>query len=159
MKKFFEEFKEFISKGNVLDMAVGIIVGGAFTSIVTALTDNILTPLIGMIIGGLDIQDLSITVGSAKLQYGAFLQAILNFLIVAFVLFCIVKAINTARTAAEKKLKKEEEEKPAEPAVDPQIELLTEIRDLLQKDAGVSTSTDTDIVINTVDGADPLKQD
>ena len=114
-----KEFREFISRGNVLDMAVGIIVGGAFTSIVTALVDNIITPIIGMISGGVDFSSLSVTVGSANLQYGAFIQAVINFLLVAFVLFMVLKAVNTAAAKAQALVKKEEEEKaeaPAEPS-------------------------------------------
>ena len=108
MKNFFEEFKTFISRGNVLDMAVGVSVGGAFTAIVTSLTEDILTPLIGMLTGGIDVSGLSVTVGSAVLTYGKFLNAIINFLIVAFSVFCLVKAVNKLKDAALKK--KEEEE-------------------------------------------------
>lgn len=129
-----KEFREFISRGNVLDMAVGIIVGGAFTSIVTALVDNIITPIIGMISGGVDFSSLSVTVGSANLQYGAFIQAVINFLLVAFVLFMVLKAVNTAAAKAQALGKKEEEEKaeaPAEPS--DEVKLLTEIRDALMK--------------------------
>ncbi|MBP5291043.1 MAG: large-conductance mechanosensitive channel protein MscL [Lachnospiraceae bacterium] len=129
-----KEFKEFISRGNVLDMAVGIIVGGAFTSIVTALVDNIITPIIGMISGGVDFSSLAVTVGSANLQYGAFIQAVINFLLVALVLFLILKAVNTAASKAQALVKKEEEEKeeaPAEPSEE--VKLLTEIRDALKK--------------------------
>ena len=129
-----KEFKEFISRGNVLDMAVGIIVGGAFTSIVTALVDNIITPIIGMISGGIDFSSLSVTVGSANLQYGAFIQAVINFLLVAFVLFMVLKAFNTAAAKAAALAKKEQDEKeeaPAEPSEE--VKLLTEIRDALQK--------------------------
>ncbi len=129
-----KEFREFISRGNVLDMAVGIIVGGAFTSIVTALVDNIITPIIGMISGGVDFSSLSVTVGSANLQYGAFIQAVINFLLVAFVLFMVLKAVNTAAAKAQALVKKEEEEKaeaPAEPS--DEVKLLTEIRDALMK--------------------------
>ena len=128
------EFREFISRGNVLDMAVGIIVGGAFTSIVTALVDNIITPIIGMISGSVDFSSLSVTVGSANLQYGAFIQAVINFLLVAFVLFMVLKAVNTAAAKAQALVKKEEEEKaeaPAEPS--DEVKLLTEIRDALMK--------------------------
>jgi large conductance mechanosensitive channel len=131
MKKFFTEFKEFISKGNVLDMAVGIIIGSAFTAIVTSLVNDLLMPLVGILCNGIDIADLSVTVGSATLMYGSFLQAVINFLIIAFVIFCLVKAINTMKEKAMKK--KGEEEAAEEPAPDPQIELLTQIRDLLEK--------------------------
>ena len=109
MKKFFGEFKEFISKGNVMDMAVGIIVGGAFTAIVSALTDNIINPLIGSIFK-MDFSELAVTINGAELKYGAFIMAVINFIIIAFVLFLIVKGMNTLRAKAEEKKKKEEEE-------------------------------------------------
>ncbi|MBQ6315730.1 MAG: large conductance mechanosensitive channel protein MscL [Mogibacterium sp.] len=125
-----KEFKEFISKGNVMDMAVGIIIGGAFTAIVSALVDSILMPIIGMISGGMSVADMSVTVGNATLGYGAFLQAIIDFLLVALVLFFIIKGLNKAKSA----VAKEEEPAPEEPAPVPEdIALLTEIRDLLKK--------------------------
>ncbi|MCF0246065.1 MAG: large conductance mechanosensitive channel protein MscL [Ileibacterium sp.] len=132
MKNFLNEFKTFISRGNVLDMAVGVIVGGAFTAIVTSLTEDILTPVIGMLTGGVDISGLVLTVGNATLAYGKFLNAILNFLIVAFAVFCLVKAVNKLKDAA---LKKKEEEAVAEEekAEDPQVVLLREIKELLEK--------------------------
>ena len=124
-----KEFKEFISRGNVMDMAVGIIIGGAFTAIVGSLVADIITPIIGMLMGGINFSELAVTVGSAQLTYGNFIQAIINFLLVAWVLFMIVKAMN--------KMKKKEEEKPAEPeapAEPPEdIVLLREIRDSLKK--------------------------
>ena len=124
-----KEFKEFISRGNVMDMAVGIIIGGAFTAIVSSLVADIITPIIGMLMGGVDFSALAVTVGSATLTYGNFIQAVINFLLVAWVLFMIVKAMN--------KMKRKEEEKPAEPeapAEPPEdIVLLREIRDSLKK--------------------------
>ena len=122
------EFKEFISKGNVMDMAVGIIIGGAFTAIVTALVEKILMPVIGAICGGMSLEDMSIKVGNAAIAYGAFIQAIINFLLVAFVLFCIIKAMNKAKAAVEKPA-----EEPAEEETPADIALLEEIRDLLKK--------------------------
>lgn len=125
-----KEFKEFISKGNVMDMAVGIIIGGAFTAIVTALVDSILMPIIGAISGGKSVADMSIMVGNAAIGYGAFIQAIIDFLLIAWVLFLIIKALNKAKAA----VAKEEEEAPAEPEADPaDIALLKEIRDLLKE--------------------------
>ncbi len=125
-----KEFKEFISKGNVMDMAVGIIIGGAFTKIVTALVESILMPFIGVICGGKSVADMSVTVGNAAIGYGAFIQAIIDFLLVALVLFMILKAFNKAKSV----VAKEEEEAPAEPEPVPaDIELLTEIRDLLKE--------------------------
>lgn len=92
-KKFFAEFKEFISKGNVMNLAVGVIIGGAFSSIVTSLTDNIIKPLINCI-GGADIQGKIHLVGENYIDYGAFLSAVINFVIMAFIIFCLVKAVN-----------------------------------------------------------------
>ena len=124
-----KEFKEFISRGNVMDMAVGIIIGGAFTAIVGSLVADIITPIIGMILGGVDFSTLAVQVGEASITYGNFIQAIINFLIIAWVVFMMVKAMN--------KMKKKEEEKPAEPeapAEPPEdIVLLREIRDSLKK--------------------------
>ena len=97
-----KEFKEFISKGNVMDMAVGIIIGGAFTAIVTALVDSILMPIIGAISGGKSVADMSIMVGNAAIGYGAFLQAIIDFLLIAWVLFMIIKAMNAAKNLTKK---------------------------------------------------------
>lgn len=125
-----KEFKEFISKGNVMDMAVGIIIGGAFTAIVTALVDNIITPLLGIITGGVSFAERVITVGTASIQYGLFIDAIIKFLLVAWVLFLIIKALNKAKAA----VATEEEAAPEEPAPKPEdIQLLEEIRDLLKK--------------------------
>lgn len=102
MKKFLAEFKEFISKGNVLDLAVGVIIGGAFSSIVTALTDNIINPLINCI-GGADIQGKIHLVGDNYIDYGAFISAIINFVIMAFIIFLIVKAVNKMMSIGKKK--------------------------------------------------------
>ena len=138
----FKEFKEFISKGNVMDMAVGLVTGSAFTAIVTSLVNDVIMPCIGILVGGLNFSDLKVTLKAAKdgadavtLNYGSFIQAVINFLIVAFVIFLVVKAMNKMRAAAEKLMKKEEEEAaeaPKEPPAD--IALLTEIRDLLKKE-------------------------
>ena len=103
MKGFMKEFKEFISRGNVMDMAVGIIIGGAFTAIVTSLVDNIIMPLISGIFGGMSFADWSVKIGDSELQFGLLIAAIINFLLIALALFCIIKSIN--------KMKKE---KPAE---------------------------------------------
>lgn len=124
MKKFVLEFKEFISRGNVLDMAVGVVIGGAFTAIVTALVDNIITPLIGILVGGLDFTGLSVKVGEATIGYGAFIQAVINFLLISFVIFCVIRSFN-------KLAKKKEEEPAAPPAPAEDVVLLREIRDLL----------------------------
>lgn len=113
MKKFLQEFKEFISKGNVLDLAVGVIIGGAFSSIVTALTDNIIKPIINCI-GGAEIQGKIHLIGDNYIDYGAFLSAVINFLIMALIIFCIVKAVNKAMSLGKKH--EEEAPTPAEPA-------------------------------------------
>ncbi|MDE6469464.1 MAG: large conductance mechanosensitive channel protein MscL [Eubacterium sp.] len=101
MKKFFAEFKEFISKGNVMDLAVGVIIGGAFSGIVTSLTDNIIKPLINCI-GGAEIQGKLHLIGENYIDYGAFLSAVINFLIMALIIFCIVKTVNKAVSIGKK---------------------------------------------------------
>jgi large conductance mechanosensitive channel len=129
MKSFMKEFKEFISRGNVMDMAVGIIIGGAFNAIITALVDSIITPLIGVICGGIDFAKWGVQVGEANIMFGALIDAIIKFLLVALVLFSIIKAINKAKDVAGK-----DEEAPEEPAPVPEdIQLLTEIRDMLKE--------------------------
>lgn len=120
-------FKEFISKGNVLDLAVGVIVGGAFGKIVTSLVDDIIMPIIGLIIGGIDFSGLSLKIGDATVKYGMFIQNVVNFLIIAFSIFLVVKAVNKMR-----RIKPEKEEAPAEPQKTNEEILLTEIRDLLK---------------------------
>ena len=97
MKKIAKEFREFISRGNVIDMAVGVIIGGAFTAIVNSLVNDMLTPLLGLLTGGVDFTALSFGIGDAQFCYGSFLAAILNFLLVALVLFLLVKTINKIR--------------------------------------------------------------
>ena len=146
-KSFFQEFKEFISKGNVLDMAVGVIIGTAFTKIVNSVVSDIIMPALGLLTGNIDFADLKIVLSEAvmdgetvvkeelAIRYGVFLDALLNFLLIAICVFAVVKIFNTIKAKAEALKKKEEEEKPAEePKPDPQIVLLTEIRDLLKKD-------------------------
>ncbi len=117
------EFKEFAMKGSMMDMAAGIIIGAAIGKVVGALVENVLMPLIGIVMGGVDFSSLAMKVGEASIGYGAFVQALIDFLIIAFVIFMLLKTINN--------LKKKEEEAPAEPAED--VALLTEIRDLLKK--------------------------
>lgn len=105
MKKLLKEFGEFINRGNVLDMAVGVIIGAAFTSIVTALTTNIINPLISMIGGSPEVKGMAFTFNGATVDFGAFISAVINFLIVAIVVFAIVKAFNKAQTAGAKLVK------------------------------------------------------
>ena len=126
--KTLSEFKEFISKGNVIDLAVGVIIGSAFGKIVSSIVDDILMPIIGVIIGGIDFSDLSITVGSAVVKYGVFIQNVIDFLIVAACIFFLVKIIEKFNRA-----KEEEEAAEAEEKKDEQIVLLEEIRDLLKE--------------------------
>ena len=133
MKKLFKEFGDFIKRGNVIDLAVAVVIGGAFSSIVTSLVNDVIMPVIGMITGGINLSNLSVTVGDATLTYGNFLQAVINFLIIAFVIFMVVKAMNTASEKMAK-LKKKQEEKKEEPAPkSDEVILLEQIRDLLKK--------------------------
>ena len=120
-----KEFKDFIAKGNVMDMAVGIIIGAAFTAIVGSLVDDLINPLIGIFMGGVDFGGLSASVGDAVFTYGNFIMAIINFLVIAFVVFMLVRQVN--------KLKKAEEEAPAAPAGPTQEELLADILAALKK--------------------------
>ena len=136
---FIKEFKEFAVKGNVMDMAVGVIIGGAFGKIVTSLVNDVLMPIVGKLTGGISFTDLFVTLGdgefktlaaaqeagAAVLAYGQFIQNIIDFIIIAFCIFLMIKGMN--------KLKKEKPEEPAAPAGPTQEELLAEIRDLLKK--------------------------
>jgi len=123
MQIMLKEFRDFINRGNVIDLAVAVIIGVAFGAIVTSLVNDIIMPLVGIILGGVDFTGLVITFGDAQILYGNFIQAIVNFFIVAFVIFMIVRTIN--------KMKKPTET--AAPAAPPEdIVLLTEIRDLLK---------------------------
>jgi len=119
-----KEFREFVLRGNVIDLAVAVVMGAAFTGIVTSLVNDIIMPLVGVLLGGVDFTTLSITVGDAVIAYGKFLQAVVNFVIIAWVIFLIVKAINRFK-------------KPPAPAAPPgpsaEEKLLTEIRDLLKQ--------------------------
>ncbi len=133
--KFLSEFKQFISRGNVMDMAVGIIMGSAFTNIVNSLVNDLIMPAVGMLLGGLSFSDLKIVLSPAAgdvaevaLYYGNFIQKTVDFLIIALAVFCMIKVLNRLHR------KKEAEAAAEAPApVDPQVELLAEIRDLLKK--------------------------
>lgn len=140
MKKFFQDFKAFAMRGNVIDMAVGVIIGGAFGKIVSSLVGDVLMPIIGLLVGGVDFSDLAITLKGAEtaadgtvvpavtLNYGMFIQQIFDFLIIAFCIFLFIRLLGNLT-------RKKEEEKATEPAPVPEdIKLLTEIRDLLKKD-------------------------
>ena len=139
MKKIISEFKEFISRGNVVDLAVGVIVGGAFSKIVTSLVNDVLTPLIGIVLGGVDFSSLSVDIKSAKIMYGSFIQNIIDFLIIASCVFLFVKIINTLS----KKNKKEEVKVKEEPKKSDDILLLEEIRDLLKENKKTTTKRTT----------------
>ncbi len=129
----FKEFKTFIMRGNVIELAIGLVMGAAFTAIVTALVDNIITPIIAAVSGKADVTELAFQIGEANLTYGLFLQAVIDFLIVALVLFLIIKFIN--------KLARKEEE-PEEEVTAPTMEhYLEEIRDLLAQQSATTTST------------------
>ena len=120
------EFKKFIMRGNVVDLAIGVIIGGAFSKIVSALVDDILMPFVGIFLGGVDFSSLAIRVGSATLKYGSFIQNVINFLIIGLVLFTLIKTMEQFK-------KKEEVVAPAAPQPSNEEVLLAEIRDLLKK--------------------------
>ncbi|MBW8352141.1 large conductance mechanosensitive channel protein MscL [Bacillus sp. IITD106] len=122
-----EEFKKFAIKGNVLDLAVAVVIGGAFGKIVSSLVDNIIMPLVGVLLGGKSFEKLSFTIVDAEVKYGIFIQSIVDFFIISFSIFMFIKILNSL------KRKKEEEVVGEEPKVDPEIELLAEIRDLLKE--------------------------
>ena len=131
MKKIISEFKEFIARGSVIDLAVGMIVGSAFTKIVTSLVNDVLMPAIGVILGGIDFTNLTLKFRDATIYYGNFIQNIIDFLIVAFCIFMFVKVINALTRNAKKKEEKIEEE--IAEAKSDEVILLEEIRDLLKK--------------------------
>ncbi len=138
-----KEFRDFIARGNVMDMAVGIIIGAAFTAIVTSLVADLINPIIGVVTGGIDFSNLFVNLGDGEFAslaaardagapvfaYGAFITAIINFLIIAFVVFLLVKAVNKVKDAATKK----EEAAAAAPAGPSELDVLMEIRDALKK--------------------------
>ena len=123
-----KEFKEFIARGNVIDMAVGVIIGGAFGKIVTSIVNDVLMPLIGVVIGGIDFTGLKFKIGEAEVLYGNFLQNVIDFLIIAFCIFILVKIVNKVTRKKEEPVA---EETPAPKAED--VVLLEEIRDLLKQ--------------------------
>jgi len=127
-----KEFKKFISRGNVIDLAVGVIMGGAFGKIVTSLVNDIIMPLVGAIIGGIDFTSLSITIRDSKIMYGNFIQNVVDFLIVAICIFVMVKIVNKLNDLHKKK--DEEEKVVEEPKKADEVILLEEIRDLLKKE-------------------------
>lgn len=125
-----QEFKKFAVRGNVMELAIAVIVGGAFSKIVSSLVDDVMMPVLGIFVGGFDVSALSMTVGEATVKYGNFLQTIIDFLIVAGSIFLFVQMLNKARAAFER----EQEKQPkAPPAPSKEEQLLTEIRDLLKQ--------------------------
>jgi large conductance mechanosensitive channel len=124
-KGFLGEFKKFIARGNVIDLAVGVVIGGAFGNIVSSLVNDIIMPVIGVILGGVNFRSLTIRVKDATIYYGSFIQNIIDFLIIAFCIFLVVKFVNKFMT-------KKEEAKPEAPKKSDDIVLLEEIRDLLK---------------------------
>jgi large conductance mechanosensitive channel len=122
------EFRQFIAKGNVIDLAVAVILGAAFTAIVTSLTNDIIMPLIGVLLGGVDFATLSIQVDEATIAYGLFIQAIINFILIALVLFFMIRSINRMQARS-----KEAEAPAPPPGPSDEVKLLTEIRDLLKQ--------------------------
>lgn len=126
MQDMWKDFKEFAFKGNIIDLAVGVVIGGAFGAIVTSLVENIITPLIGLLLGGVDFSGLMVGKGEAAIKYGAFIQSIIDFLIIAFSIFMALRVMMKFQ-------KKEEPEPEPKPEVEPEVELLEEIRDLLKE--------------------------
>lgn len=122
----FREFRDFISKGNVIDLAVAVIIGGAFGAIVNSLVNDLIMPIAGVILGGIDFSSLAVKAGQATITYGNFIQAVVNFLLIAFALFLVVRGYA--------RLRRVEAPPPAEPPED--VRLLTEIRDLLKQRGG-----------------------
>lgn len=124
MKKFLKEFKEFATKGNVMDLAIAVIIGGAFSKIVSSLVVDIMTPLIGLLLGGTDFSNLMIKVEDSKIMYGLFLQNVFDFVVIALVIFTLIKVMSRF---------KKKEEKKQEVVISNEEKLLTEIRDFLKK--------------------------
>ncbi|MCS5710106.1 large-conductance mechanosensitive channel protein MscL [Candidatus Berkiella aquae] len=123
---FLKEFKAFAMRGNVMDLAVAVVIGAAFGKIISALVDGIIMPLIGLVLGGVDVSGKTFTMGHAVVKWGVFLQSIIDFTLIAFCIFIVIKLINRLQ-------KKEEVAAP----IPPEIELLTEIRDILKHDSRV----------------------
>ena len=130
-----QEFKKFISRGNVVDLAVGVVVGGAFSKIVSSLVDNIIMPIVGIIIGGIDFTNLSLKIFGIDIKFGLFLQNVVDFFIIAFCIFIVIKLINKFT------LKKEVKEEEKVVVKSDEVLLLEEIRDLLKKDKKKTTKS------------------
>lgn len=132
MKEFIQEFKAFAMRGNVVDLAVAVVIGAAFGKIVTSLVENIVTPLMGVILGGVDFSTLAFTLGEAKVVYGAFLQSVFDFIIIAFAIFMALKVIARLKRKEETEVAKE-----TAPVVSEEILLLREIRDSLKNNISI----------------------
>lgn len=132
-----KEFREFLNRGNVMDLAVAVVLGGAFTLVVNSLVNDIITPIIGVLLGGVNfLESMSFTFGGATIRYGAFIQAIINFMIVAFAVFLIIKVYNRFKRKEEKKEEVKQQVQPSQEVV-----LLTQIRDLMEKNGGAAAQT------------------
>lgn len=128
MKNFIQEFKAFALKGNVIDLAVAVVIGGAFGKITTSLVNNIIMPLFGAVLGGIDFTGKSVMVGEAEVAYGVFIQSVIEFVIIAFAIFIAIKAMSALQKKEEAKPEAEKAKEPSE-----EVKLLREIRDSLQK--------------------------
>lgn len=140
-----KEFKEFIMRGNVLDLAIGVVMGAAFTAIVNSLVDSIIMPIVTSLTGNASVEDLSVQVGSATMNYGAFIQAIIDFLIIALILFFVVKGLNNL---AQRMRREEEPEEVTVPATE---EYLRQIRDLIQDNKIIITNEDVQKMVTEED--------
>lgn len=128
MKNFIREFKKFAVRGNVIDLAVAVVVGAAFNKIISSFVDNMITPTMGLLLGGINFLGLSFTLGDAQISYGEFIQSIIDFVIIAFVIFVAIKGVNKLKESSEKEPKSADAPEPPE-----EIKLLREIRDALQE--------------------------
>jgi large conductance mechanosensitive channel len=131
----FKEFKEFISRGNVIDLAVALIMGAAFTNIVQALVKDVISPLLGIFLGGVDFSGLAFTIGDAAIKYGSFIQSVINFLVIGFVVFIIVKAINKIESKIEHDLLHREKDLEEEKNLSPEVKELREIKTILKSNS------------------------
>lgn len=140
-----KEFKEFIMRGNILDLAIGVVMGAAFTAIVNSLVDSIIMPIVTSLTGNASVEDLSVQIGSATMNYGAFIQAIIDFLIIALILFFVVKGLNNLS----KRMRREEE--PEEVAIPATEEYLRQIRNLIQDNKIIITNEDVQKIVTEKD--------
>ena len=138
MKNMVKEFKTFISRGNVVDLAVGVVIGNAFKDIVNSLVDNIIMPLVGIIIGGINFTTLSLNVWDVEVKFGLLLQSIVDFFIIAFCIFMAIKVVNKLSKKKEE-MKEEKKEEPKPPVKSDEVLLLEEIRDLMKKETKKTT--------------------